>query len=558
MTLYGRNTHLGLFGRVYLQRYCCTTLNGSRKQRLEREHSSISAETAQSEPTELAFVRPSPSNSTPQSCHGLIDDWLQISRQQLPKEYQKSGMLRYMHIATPLNILLWESRKLALRLAIPPAKVKNHDIHAQRLYIDGVKFSNINIASVNPSLSHVYDFTNLTCVSPESQCNSAKDLKGMSGTNMLPSKEVNYSIDTCTVSTISDVNVHVAAQLQRQCDNITYVQSYTHSADTEMVHHHNHDNHDTTLFRASEGGVALDGRYLDDVFQIRSDTSEIMEVAGNVFSKLKHTTDLENEHQDNKSVGVFYDDDDAINRHNFEVNFPLEKLHPAVVLHTGLPGTMASAKLNSSIHYVPSDRFTVSSVLVHTNMDSSRKHLSMTSRSQNKQPDNSTSRPNIDQLRQVQDNLSEGIQHVFVKRHNYRMYRQDVVFENNFFLKSYKTRGILRYAVEIAKFRVYVHFKYANVRMEVLKATVSEEEGSVMVRWRAKGIPQARAFMFWKFLPWKYAKSQNVEAEWIDGFSTFLVDSDSFIYKHKLDRVIPEEEKEVLEEGGVEKLAGLI
>ena len=74
-------------------------------------------------------------------------------------------------------------------------------------------------------------------------------------------------------------------------------------------------------------------------------------------------------------------------------------------------------------------------------------------------------------------------------------------------------RGINSYAVQVAKLRIMAHFRFANVRLHILKATVHEEDGSVRIRWRLSGIPQARAFMFWKFLPWRYKEKVNKESE---------------------------------------------
>jgi len=60
---------------------------------------------------------------------------------------------------------------------------------------------------------------------------------------------------------------------------------------------------------------------------------------------------------------------------------------------------------------------------------------------------------------------------------------------------------------------MFAHFKYANVRLQVLKITTHLDDGSVCVHWRVSGISQKRAFMFWKFLPWVYRKSMTNEAE---------------------------------------------
>jgi hypothetical protein len=149
--------------------------------------------------------------------------------------------------------------------------------------------------------------------------------------------------------------------------------------------------------------------------------------------------------------------------------------------------------------------------------------------------------PNEDQLRILQDNLADNMPKLFIKGHDYSVYTNDVVFENNWFSdRTCTTVGKWLYAIEIAKLRLFVHFRLANVRVQLLKTTVHVNDGSVRVRWRVSGIPQSRAIMFWKFLPWS-SKHTNKEDEWLDGFSTFSVEQSGLIYKHKMDRIIPNE-----------------
>lgn len=155
-------------------------------------------------------------------------------------------------------------------------------------------------------------------------------------------------------------------------------------------------------------------------------------------------------------------------------------------------------------------------------------------------------RPNRDQLSAVQDHMAENLPKLFVKFHSYDIYTNDVIFENNWYLgQSYATAGVTAYALEIAKLRLFVHLRYANVRMQLLKTTTNDAEGAVQVRWRIMGIPQVKAVMFWKFLPWSDRSSTAVDSEWLDGFSTFFVNGSGLIYKHRMDRVIPDEGPEL-------------
>ena len=60
----------------------------------------------------------------------------------------------------------------------------------------------------------------------------------------------------------------------------------------------------------------------------------------------------------------------------------------------------------------------------------------------------------------------------------------------------------MMYSLEIARLRLFIHVRLANVRAQLLKTTAHPEDGTVRVRWRVVGIPVTHAVKFWKFLPW--------------------------------------------------------
>lgn len=97
---------------------------------------------------------------------------------------------------------------------------------------------------------------------------------------------------------------------------------------------------------------------------------------------------------------------------------------------------------------------------------------------------------------------------------------------------------------QIALFRIWGHLRYAHIRIEILKGTVHEEDGTIRVRWRLKGIGGIRAILtFWRFKIWKIRQSADEESSWLDGFSIFYVKGDGLIHKHVADRMMREEEK---------------
>jgi len=151
--------------------------------------------------------------------------------------------------------------------------------------------------------------------------------------------------------------------------------------------------------------------------------------------------------------------------------------------------------------------------------------------------------PSEEELCLIKRHLEAYLPGLFSKRHDYRLYSKDLIFENNFVKKPYVSTGLTPYVMFIAKIRIWAHFKYANVKFNALKMTHHVEDGTVRVRWRMSGLLQFRALMFWKFLPWTYGNSVKSESEWLDGFSTFYVQAKTgIIIKHRVDKVIPDEE----------------
>jgi len=152
--------------------------------------------------------------------------------------------------------------------------------------------------------------------------------------------------------------------------------------------------------------------------------------------------------------------------------------------------------------------------------------------------------PNLDQLTNVKEFLIDQFPQILSKAHEYRIYTKDMVFENNWNIQSpRRTVGCTAYAWSIVKARFFVHGRYAKVKIFILNASIDSQKGCVQMRWRISGLPQVRAFMFWKFQPFQFRKKAEVDSEWLDGLSTLYVNNRGFIYRHVLDRVIPDEDK---------------
>lgn len=161
------------------------------------------------------------------------------------------------------------------------------------------------------------------------------------------------------------------------------------------------------------------------------------------------------------------------------------------------------------------------------------------------QPDNSDKlegRPTSEQLFRVYNVLEKSLPELFIKPHDYSIYHPNLIFENN--IRGSKTIGIYHYVKQVALLRTLGHLKFAFVKLEVMKITKHEEDGTVRVRWRIVGISGLRVFLtFWRFKIWKLKEEITENQEmWYDGFSTFYVGGDGLIYKHVVDKVMPDDD----------------
>lgn len=67
--------------------------------------------------------------------------------------------------------------------------------------------------------------------------------------------------------------------------------------------------------------------------------------------------------------------------------------------------------------------------------------------------------------------------------------------------------------MRLLKARLYLHWKYAWLKVTVLSAAVDEIAGSVTLRWRISALPQIKVLKFWRFLPTKFRESAKDDAE---------------------------------------------
>ncbi|XP_042863275.1 uncharacterized protein LOC122247764 [Penaeus japonicus] len=151
-------------------------------------------------------------------------------------------------------------------------------------------------------------------------------------------------------------------------------------------------------------------------------------------------------------------------------------------------------------------------------------------------------KPSMEQLTNVFDTLAETLPKLFIQPMDYRIYSQNIVFENR--IRGTVTTGLMGYVKQVALLRTIGHLKFAFVKFEILKITKHPEDGTVRIRWRIKGLSGLKAMIqFWKIKLWNWKGVVDQMENWYDGFSTFYVGGDGLVYRHVADSMMPDEEQ---------------
>lgn len=151
--------------------------------------------------------------------------------------------------------------------------------------------------------------------------------------------------------------------------------------------------------------------------------------------------------------------------------------------------------------------------------------------------------PTREMLHVIQEDMAKQVPRFFVAQHHYEHYHHTITLENNYSGKLKVSRGIMPYVFELTKVKLLFRIRYSYVRMQVLKITSHPEDGTVRIRWRISAVPHLAAFKFWQ-LPSTYYKSAEDSSRWYDGFSILHVSKEGKIYRHCVDRVIPDDEQD--------------
>lgn len=156
---------------------------------------------------------------------------------------------------------------------------------------------------------------------------------------------------------------------------------------------------------------------------------------------------------------------------------------------------------------------------------------------------NDKKRKSNENLQTVFNVLSHTLPKLFVKPLDYSIFHPKLLVENN--IRGTRTIGLYHFVKQIAILRTVGHIKYAYVKFDVLKITMHPEDDTIKIRWTIKGISGLKIMLqFWKFKLWEYQKIRDHEESWYDGFSTMYVGEDGLVFKHVIDKVIPDQNRE--------------
>ncbi|XP_068243757.1 uncharacterized protein [Palaemon carinicauda] len=167
-------------------------------------------------------------------------------------------------------------------------------------------------------------------------------------------------------------------------------------------------------------------------------------------------------------------------------------------------------------------------------------------------------KPSMEQLSHVYNVLAETLPKLFIQPLDYKIYSQQIVFENR--IRGKVTVGLIPYVKQVALLRTVGHLKFAFVKFDILKITKHPEDGTIRVRWQIRGLSGLKAmFQFWKVKLWSWKSVKDEMESWYDGYSTFFVGGDGLVHKHVADSMMPDEEQTVIEKGPLTaKLAVLL
>ncbi|KAF4013560.1 hypothetical protein G4228_004904 [Cervus hanglu yarkandensis] len=129
------------------------------------------------------------------------------------------------------------------------------------------------------------------------------------------------------------------------------------------------------------------------------------------------------------------------------------------------------------------------------------------------------------------ERLRQELPNLFLHSHDYTLYSSDVEFINE--ILNMRTKGRTWYILSLTLCRFLAWNYFAQLRLEILQLTRHPENWTLQARWRLVGLPIHLLFL--RF----YKRDKEELYRTYDAYSTFYLNSNGLICRHRLDKLMP-------------------
>lgn len=126
------------------------------------------------------------------------------------------------------------------------------------------------------------------------------------------------------------------------------------------------------------------------------------------------------------------------------------------------------------------------------------------------------------------ERLRQELPNLFLHSHDYTLYSSDVEFINE--ILNMRTKGRTWYILSLTLCRFLAWNYFAQLRLEILQLTRHPENWTLQARWRLVGLPIHLLFL--RF----YKRDKEELYRTYDAYSTFYLNSNGLICRHRLDK----------------------
>ncbi|XP_037685073.1 uncharacterized protein C6orf136 homolog [Choloepus didactylus] len=127
--------------------------------------------------------------------------------------------------------------------------------------------------------------------------------------------------------------------------------------------------------------------------------------------------------------------------------------------------------------------------------------------------------------------LRQELPNLLLHSHDYTLYPSDVEFITE--ILNIRTKGRTLYILSLTLCRFLAWNYFAQLQLEVLQLTRHSENWTLQARWRLVGLPIHMLFL--RF----YKRDKDELYRTYDAYSTFYLNSNGLICRHRLDKLMP-------------------